>query len=188
MKYVYHGSNISNLKVIKPHKSTHLNDWVYATPSKAIATIFLSPLHSDYYYYLSGNGITSDVILVERKEGMFKKIFNYDGYIYKLKSDNFKSGKTSWSAEVVSDKEEKIVSSYYVKNIYDELVKLDKEGLIKLYLYPNRPDEVPFDNSDLISKVVKWYKNGFKIDKFYELYPEFREKVEKIINNENNDF
>ena len=43
-------------------------------------------------------------------------------------------------------------------------------------------------DSDLIPKVVRWYKKGFKIDKFYELYPEFREEVEKIINNENNDF
>lgn len=155
---------------------------------RTLLQLYLSPLHSNYYYSLSGSGITSDDLLVERKEGMFKKIFNYDGYIYKLKSDNFKSRKTSWSAEVVSDREEKVVSSYYVKNIYDELVKLDKEGLIKLYLYPNRPDEVPLYNSDLIPKVVKWYKNGFKIDKFYELYPEFRDEVERIINNENNDF
>lgn len=182
MNYVYHGSNVKNLEFIKPHKSTHLNEWVYATYSMAIATIFLSPLHSDYYYYLSGNGITSDVVLVERKEGMFKKIFNYDGYIYKLNGDNFKSGKTGWSAEVVSDKEEKVVSSYYVKNIFDELIEINKKGLIKLYLYPNRPDFVPQDNSDLIPKVVRWYKCGFNIDKFYELYPELKDDFLRIIN------
>lgn len=53
MKYVYHGSSNSNLKIIKTHRSTHLENWVYATPSKAIATIFLSPINSDYYYHLS---------------------------------------------------------------------------------------------------------------------------------------
>lgn len=81
MNYVYHGSYISNLKTIKSHKSTHLNEWVYATYSKAISTIFLSPLSNDLYYYLSGDGVTYDVVLVESKEGMFKEIFNYDGYI-----------------------------------------------------------------------------------------------------------
>ncbi len=181
MKYVYHGSSIPNLKIIKPHRSTHLENWVYATPSKAIATIFLSPINSDYYYHLSGNGITSQVVLVERKPEMFKKIFDYSGYIYKLNAKNFKSGKTNWSAEVVSDKEEKVVLSYYVENIYSELIKLDKEGLIKLYLYPNRPKHIPKDNSDLIPKVIRWYKNGINIDKFYELYPEFKDKVLEII-------
>lgn len=103
--------------------------------------------------------------------------------IYELNSDNFVSSKTGWIAEVVSEKEECIISSYYIENVYDELVSLDKQGLIKLYLYPNRPSNVPLDNSDLIKKVVKWYKAGHNIDKFYELYPELKEEVIKIINN-----
>ena len=49
-EYVYHGSHT-------PHMSTLM--------------------HSDYYYYSEGDGLTSDVILVERKPGMFKKIFNF---------------------------------------------------------------------------------------------------------------
>ncbi len=181
-KWVYHGSHMPHLCVIKPHMSTHKKKWVYATPSKAIATIFLSPMHSDYYYYLSGNGISSDVILVERKPGMFKEIFNFSGYIYKLDAKNFESGKTNWSAEVVSNKDEEVIESYYIENIYTELLKLNEQKLIKLYLYPNRPSNIPLDNSDLIPKVAKWYKNGINIDKFYELYPEFEEKMLKIIN------
>ena len=74
--------------------------------------------------------------------------------------------------------------SGYIENIYDELIKLDKEGLIKLYLYPNRPDYVPIDNSDLIPKdnsdlipkVLRWYKNGFNINNFYNIYPELKDK------------
>lgn len=184
-EYVYHGSHTPKLSVITPHMSTHKNKWVYATPSKAIATIFLSPMHSDYYYYLEGDGLTSDVILVERKPGMFKKIFNFSGYIYKLDAKNFESGKTNWSAEVVSNKDEKIIESYYIENIYTELLKLNDQKLIKLYIYPNRPSNIPLDNSDLITKVAKWHKNGINIDKFYELYPELKEKILKIINEEN---
>ena len=52
-KYVYHGSHIPDLKVIKPHKSTHQQNWVYATSSKAVATIFLSNKHSDCLLYTS---------------------------------------------------------------------------------------------------------------------------------------
>ena len=176
MNYVYHGSSIPNLEVIKKHKSTHMKEWVYACHSKAIATIFLSPMHSDLFYSLSGDEKNYPVELVERKPGMFKKIFNCSGYIYKLDASNFKENQTGWSAEVVSDTDEKVISSEYIDNVYDELIKLDKEGLIKLYLYPNRPDYVPIDNSDLIPKVLRWYKNGFNINNFYNIYPELKDK------------
>lgn len=182
MKYVYHGSNVSNLDVIKPNKSTHMKEYVYATPSKAIATIFLSKKGNDLYYYLAGDGINSKVVLVERKEGMFKEIFNRGGYIYKLDATNFKSGLTSWSAEVVSDKEEKVISKKYIKNVYEELLKLNDKGLIDLYLYPSRPSNVPNDNSDLIPKVTRWYKNGFNIKLFNDIYPELSDMLLKAIN------
>ena len=73
MNYVYHGSSIPNLEVIKKHKSTHMKEWVYACHSKGIATIFLSKQGSDLFYSLSGDGKKYPVELVERKPGMFKK-------------------------------------------------------------------------------------------------------------------
>ena len=142
---------------------------------KVIITIFLSPMHSDLFYSLSGDGKNYPVELVERKPGMFKKIFNCSGYIYKLDASNFKENQTGWSAEVVSDTDEKVISSEYIENIYDELIKLDKEGLMKLYLYPNRPDYVPIDNSDLIPKVRAWEESGSDISNFFSLYPELKE-------------
>ena len=77
---------------------------------------------------------------------------------------------------MVSDKEEKIIETIYIESVYKELIKLNEEGLIKLYLYPNRPDYVPIDNSDLIPKVLRWYKNGFNINNFYNIYPELKDK------------
>lgn len=184
MNYVFHGSSIPNLEVIKPHKSTHMKEWVYATTSKAVATIFLSKTGSDLYYSLSGNGKEYPIVLVERKPLMFKKIFDCDGYIYKLNSTNFKKNMTNWSMEVVSDKEEKVIDCEYIENVYNELLKFDKEGKIKLYLYPLRPEGVPLDNSDLIPKVIRWEKNGFNINKFYELYPELIQRYLRESNKE----
>lgn len=142
MNYVYHGSSVPDLKLIKKHKSTRMKEWVYACYSKAISIVFISKDGSDLFFSLSGNGKNYPVELVERKPGMFKKIFNCSGYI---------------------------------ENIYDELIKLDKEGLLKLYLYPNRPDYVPIDNSDLIPKVLRWYKNGYDVNNFYNIYPELKD-------------
>ena len=74
------------------------------------------------------------------------------------------------------------MDTIYVENVYNELIKLNDVGLIKLYLYPERPDKIPLDNSDLIPKVVGWKKNGFDVKKFYELYPELKEKFLEELN------
>ena len=78
--YVYHGSNITGLKSLIPNKSTHNKLWVYASKTREAAVIFISNKGSDLYYDLSSN---NDIIeLTERKEGMFKDIFNISGYIW----------------------------------------------------------------------------------------------------------
>ena len=81
-----------------------------------------------------------------------------------------------------SDKDETVLETIYIENVYKELVKLNEAGLIKLYLYPERPNRIPQDNSDLIPKVIRWQKNGFDVNKFYKLYPELKDKFLQTLN------
>ena len=83
---------------------------------------------------------------------------------------------TGWSAELVSDKDEKVRKEEHIDNIYNKLVELSKDGELQLYLYPERPDWVPLDNSDLIPKVKRWEKNGFDIKYFFNIYPELKDR------------
>lgn len=180
IKMVYHGSVHQGLKQIKKNKSTHGKTWVYATLSKAISTIFISNKGSDLYYYLSGDGTENiPVILVERKENMFKDIFNVSGSLYTLNGKNFISGKTGWSAEVVSEFDEDVIQEEHIDNVFEKLKELNEKGELKLYLYPNRPSFIPKDNSDLIIKVIRWKKNGINIEPFFKLYPELKEQYLK---------
>ena len=159
-----------------------MKNWVYATPSLAIATIFLSNKGNDLYYYIGGSGTKeSPIVLVERKKNMFKDIFNVSGTIYKLNGNNFLENQTGWSMEVVSNKDEEVVEEYTIDNVYNELIKLAKQGKLKLYFYPDRPNFIPFDNSDLIPKVKGWEKNGFNIQKFFDIYPELEDKYKENI-------
>lgn len=181
MQYVYHGSYISGLKEIKRSKSTHGKEWVYATSSKVIATIFSSERHSDLYYSLSGNGKDSKITLVERKEGMFKDIFNVSGYIYTLDAKNFLENQTGWNAEVVSNHDEKVLHEEKIDNIYNELLTQSKKGNINLYLYPDRTGWLPLDNSDLIPKFARYSKDSRAVHLFVEIYPELKEQLYKSI-------
>lgn len=177
MNCVYHGSYLSDLDIINPKKSTHQKEWVYATKSKTLALIFISKKGNDFYYYLGGGGTKEDLpILVERKEGMFKDIFGIKGSIYTLDAKNFMSNKTGWNAEVVSCLDEKVVHEEKIDNVYNKLIEVSNEGKIKLYLYPDRPDFIPIDNSDLIPKVMRWEQHGFNTQKFFDFYPELKEK------------
>lgn len=183
MQQVYHGSHISGLKEIKKSKSTHNKEWVYATYSKVIALIFSSERHSDLYYSLSGNGRDSKVTLVERKEGMFKDIFNTSGSIYTLDAKNFLENQTGWNAEIVSNHNEKVLYEEKIDNVYNELLIQAKKGNINLYLYPNRPRMVPLDNSDLIPKFAKYSKDSRAVAAFTKIYPELKDKLYKEIEN-----
>ena len=180
--YVYHGSVKRGLRQIKRNKSTHGKFWVYATLSKAISTIFISKKGSDLYYYLSGDGTENNpVILVERKENMFKDIFNVSGSLYTLSGKNFISGKTGWSAEVVSESDEDVIHEEHIDNVFKKLKELNDEGELKLYLYPNRPPFLPKDNSDLIHKAIRWKNRGINIDQFFKLYPELKKQFLSMI-------
>ena len=52
---------------------------------------------------------------------MFKDIFNISGSLYTLSGKNFISGKTGWSAEVVSDSNENVISEEHIDNVFEEL-------------------------------------------------------------------
>jgi hypothetical protein len=181
-EFVYHGSKYTGLKEIKRRVSSHGNNWVYATKSKAVATIFINDKGSDLTYYLGGNDTKeSPIILVERKRGFFDKIFNLSGSIYTLNASNFKTNQTAWKAEVVSMKDEIVINEEKIENINKELDRLNDLGMLKLFRYPNRPSNIPLDNSDLIMKMLKLYQKGQSVQMFFELYPELIEQFNKIL-------
>jgi len=141
MNVVFHGSKTQGLKKLYRRSRTHQEEWVYATPSKAVATIFISNGGSDFNYNLSGRGTDeSPIILVERKAGMFDEIFNLSGSLYTLKGDNFQSKKTGWRAEVVSEFDEDIIAEEHIDNVLQKINELAEQGEFKLYRFPDRPD------------------------------------------------
>ena len=180
MNYVYHGSKKSHLKIIERRISSHNKNWVYASFSEVVATVFINNGGCDLHYHLSGEGTEeSPIILVERKKDIFDKIYNTSGSLYVLNEINFTKNKTSWSAEVVSEYDEPVVNEIYIKNILEKIEELSKAKKLVLYRYPNRPPFIPLDNRDLIAKVVKWNEKGQTI--FLELYPELKTQFDKVL-------
>ena len=175
-KYVYHGSPKGDIKQLQPKKSTHLKDYVYATEEPVIALIFAVDNHGDLDFDLSI--VDNKVIFTERREGAFDK-YNQPGYLYKLDGTNFKHLDSLWEGEVISDKEEDILSCEHIENLYKKIEEYGEKGEIVIYRYPDRPKFIPKDDSDLVDKYINYEKVGHKgaIDNMLALFPSLKEQV-----------
>ena len=136
MEYVYHGSSTHNLKELEPRESTH-GTYVYATPDKIIATIFSKKCGDDVTYALF-KAEDGHYNIVELIPGAFDKMFNNDASIYTLPAETFKDYKTGFK-EVMSTESVKVESEEYIPHLLTELNKLNDEGLLHIYRYPNVP-------------------------------------------------
>lgn len=180
---VYHGSQNGDIKELTARMSTHQKLCIYATSYQVVALINSAPKgHRDLDIIVSS--VDGMIELVERRPGVFKNLFDNKGYIYELDGETFSHYDYLWSKEVISfEKAIKPLNKITIDNILVELEKEEKQGNIKIFRYPNRPENIPLDNSDLIEKYIKYEESGLTgaISELIAVYPEFKERVSKIL-------
>ncbi len=176
---VYHGSK-QNLDIITSHKSTHQKECIYGTSEKVVSLLFMGKGKGDLDTMIAT--IDNNLILVERRKGVLDKIYNKSGYLYELDASSFNHYDYLWSKEMISFKKSlKPLNKIYYANILDAINEEAKKGNIIVYRYPNRPNNVPLDNSDLIDKYIEFENKGLTgaINDLLEIYPEFVEIVKE---------
>ncbi|MCI9084101.1 MAG: hypothetical protein HFH46_00605 [Bacilli bacterium] len=181
---VYHGSNNGTIEVLKSNKSTHQRKCIYAAESKAVALLFMGKGNGDLDKKISD--IDGDLVLVERREGVLNSLYNKPGYLYVLDGGTFSHYDYLWSREVISFEQEiRPIKKIYYENILDALFLEEQKGNLIIYRYPNRPSNMPLDNSDLIDKYINFEKKGLKgsIKYMLSIYPEFTPLVEEKMYN-----
>lgn len=176
---VYHGSE-RNLDIIISHKSTHQKECIYGTSEKVVSLLFIGKGKGDLDTMIAT--IDGSLILVERRKGLLNKIYNKSGYLYELEGSSFNHYDYLWSKEMISFEDSlKPLNKIYYDNILDAINEEEKNGNIIVYRYPNRPKNIPLDNSDLIDKYIEFENKGLigAINDLLEIYPEFTEKVKE---------
>ena len=186
-KIVYHGSHDGNIEMIKSHVGTHQKQCIYATDNMVIAMLFMNRGMGDLdTIKIYDNGLP---ILIERREGVLERIYNTSGYIYELDGSSFKHYDYLWEPEVISfESAIKPIKKTYYDNILMTLNEEAKSGNLKIYKYPNRPNYIPLDNSDLIDKYINFELIGIKgaIKSLLAIYPEFEHIVTEKLTKEQN--
>lgn len=182
-KIVYHGSPNGNISELIASKSTHQKKCIYATCNKTVALLFMGKGNGDLDTIIST--VDGKLELVERRKGVLETLYDKDGFLYELDGSTFSHYDYLWSLEVISFEERiKPLNKIYYKNILNAILDEEKRGNIIIYRYPNRPKNVPFDNSDLIDKFISFEKSGLHgaLEHMLKIYPEFTEEVSKRLN------
>ena len=189
MGFLYHGSSVANLKKLEPHKSTH-GTYVYATPYKELAILFAGKAGGDLTYSLFRMNENEPWQLVERVPNGFETIFSNPASIYTVSDKTFKDINTSFS-EVVSEESVEILKEEKLDNVYEQIKGLENEGFVKIYHYPNRPNTIPLDDSDLLSRTFAKLDSNLKHSDFERLlflHPNLLERVNEKAIELNEDF
>lgn len=179
-KKVYHGSLNGNIEKLVAHRSIHQRKCIYATENKVVAYLHMENGRGDLDTRISDRN--GKVELVERREGVLNNLYNKEGYLYELDGTSFHYYDYLWSLEVISFEEEIVpINKIYYPNVLEAINAEEEKGNIIVYRYPNRPKDMPLDNSDLIDEFVELEANGFNgvIDQLLEVYPEFTSIVDK---------
>lgn len=175
--FVYHGSPVQNLKEIIPYSKL-----MYATKDKITAVLYTIRRGPWRFFRTLGHEIGWVPFVVERYKGMFDDCYGgLSGSVYVLDAKSFK---TDGSVSVVSDKPQPVIQEIKIEDIKDFLLNAEKQGKLKIYRYPNRPNTIPQDDSDLIKEILKMSKeHQTKIIKelkvlFPDLYLKNKDKFE----------
>ena len=194
MGFVYHGSKEHGIKRLEPRKSTH-GVYVYATPEKVLALHFSGRCGDDLTYSIGHFSSFNDGPweLVENIPGAFEKMYSNSSSIYSFSDETFKDIHTGFR-EVVSLVGVDVLNEEYCENVYDGLLEAEKEGLVKIYRYPNKPDGLKKDGSDILDK-MRIYKNKMniemsknKFDRLVYLYPNLLSKINELAQEFNCDY
>lgn len=174
---VCYGSLEDNIKVLTPKATARRKKGVYASRNKCVAMLFANRGNGDLDTIIGT--INKELIVVERREGVLRELYDRKGYIYEVSDATFARYEYLWNKELVSFEKVKVENKIEIPNLLEKLEDEDKKKHLKIYHYPDRPASIPLDNSDLIAKYKKFEEKGLKgsIDKLLSIYPEFKDRI-----------
>lgn len=183
---LYHVSHIADLKVLEPKVSTHGKSYVYATKNLVVSLLFGSFKSMGDLDGMYGGGSEGRIpYFYEAFPGSFKRRFEETScYIYEVDPTDFEEGKTSYSAEVVSEKPVKILKCTKVDDLYKTLLELAKNGKLDLKFYEKEnPEYVKMMDNHLKDRIVRFgilndkEKYQYKFCTYY--YPHILKELEQ---------
>lgn len=165
---LYHISKTAGLKVLKPQISTHKKAYVYAIENMVTGLLFGAP-HDDFDFIISEkNGIP---VIMECYPDAFPLIFkDKKCSVYEVSEDGFLRGMTSWSSELVSEREVAVVREIPVDDLYTRLLSEEANGNLIIRRYEDTASYKSLVSEHIVDRLVRFdavYTENEKIRNHY---------------------
>lgn len=174
----YHASQIGGLSMLKPHISNHGVSLVYLSKKRENVLVYLSNAiekyckktgfaHDRNYEKWGPYGFDKEgkqYIEEYYSNALIDTYRNISGYIYRVKSVVDSGFKTNIPDAVTSKEVVEVFDVEYIEDAYEEILKAEKEGLIKIVRFEEMTDK---RKEWLKTTIKEEYKNAVN-------HPEYR--------------
>ena len=152
---LYHVSPTAGIKVLQPRVSTHGKEYVYAIENMVTGLLFGAKKDDfDFFLYTNGRGIPG---IYECYPGALKSV--YQGKkcsVYVLNEDGFLRNKTSWSVELVCEKEVPVVEEIVIDDLYNRLLEEEQEGRLVIHRYEYNAEYRKIIAGHIVDRLIRF--------------------------------
>lgn len=141
---LYHVSQKSGLKVLKPHVSTHKKAYVYAIENRVTGMLF--GVKKDDFDFIISTDSDYKPSVYECYPGAFQSVYQGKSCsVYQVKEEGFLRGMTSWRPELVCENEVEVVDELVVGDLYQSLLEEERKGNLTIH---------PYEFNDAYRKII----------------------------------
>lgn len=152
---VYHVSDTSGLRVLQPRVSTHKKPYVYAIDN--LVTGLLFGVRKDDFDFLITTDQEDRPVVYECYPDAFRQ--KYEGRscsIYELSEEGFVRGATSWTPELVSERETPVLQETVVPDLYSRLLEEEKQGNLVLQRYQDTSEYKKMIVIPIVDRLIRF--------------------------------
>lgn len=131
---LYHVSPVSGLKTLEPRISTHKKPYVYAIENLVTGILF-GVRHDDFDFIISTDENARPAVYECYPEALIKKYQGKSCSVYEVGEEGFQRGMTSWSPELVCEKEVAVLGEIYIQDLYERLLEEERKENLTVYRY-----------------------------------------------------
>lgn len=165
---LYHISKTPGLTTLVPHVSTHRKAYVYALENVVLGLLF-GAQKDDFDFLIQSENDTA--VITECYPDAFRQIYqNKSCSIYEVPEDGFLRGMTSWSPELVCEKEVPVLREIPVPDLYARLLEEEAKGNLILHRYADTTEYKQMISRHIVDRLIRFdmvYTENSRIRQHY---------------------
>ena len=140
---LYHGSPNGEIKILEPRESNHGKKYVYTTNSFPLAILYsYNPIERTGGFYTYRFDKDGNLIYDEYFPNQLEKIYKgHEGYVYEVSNIDYCKPMERMPWIYLSTRKTRVLKPMHIPDIYEEILKLEKQGKIIINRYENMTEE-----------------------------------------------